>query len=62
VGELLQAGETVEAQRQGFREVAAKLGGRNPSPSVRAARLVLDVIRARKGDVPAKSGASKATA
>jgi lipid-A-disaccharide synthase len=48
VGELLQPGEAIEAQQQGFREVAGKLGASDPSPSVRAARLVLDIVRARE--------------
>jgi lipid-A-disaccharide synthase len=56
VDELLRSGEAREAQQRGFREVADLIGTGDTAPSVRAARLVLDVIRAREAGVPAKSG------
>ena len=45
---LLDSGETREAQRRGFREVVAALGEAHPSPSERAAKVVLDVIASRE--------------
>ena len=44
---LLKPGEAREAQRAGFREVIEVLGDPEPPPSVRAARVVLDLIRAK---------------
>jgi lipid-A-disaccharide synthase len=43
---VLKPGEAREAQRAGFREVVEVLGDPEPPPSVRAARVVLDVIKA----------------
>lgn len=45
---LLAPGEAREAQRAGFREVVEALGDPEPPPSVRAARVVLDLIRAKE--------------
>jgi lipid-A-disaccharide synthase len=46
VDALLKPGEAREAQRAGFREVVEVLGDPEPPPSMRAARVVLDLIRA----------------
>ena len=46
VAALLTPGEAREAQRAGFLEVVQVLGAPVPPPSVRAARVVLDLIRA----------------
>ncbi len=51
VDALLKPGEAREAQLAGFREAAEKLGKPEPSPSVRAARVVLDLIKANE-DAP----------
>jgi lipid-A-disaccharide synthase len=48
IDQLLRSSEAREAQRAGFREVAGLLGGHYPPPSVRAARLVLDIARRRR--------------
>lgn len=45
---LLKPGEVREAQRQGFRDAIEILGDPDPPPSVRAARVVLDLIRANE--------------
>ena len=45
---LLRPGAPREAQREGFREAIEILGNPEPPPSVRAARVVLDLIRARE--------------
>ena len=37
-----------EAQRRGFREVVTALGEIHPSPSERAAKVVLDVVAGHK--------------
>jgi lipid-A-disaccharide synthase len=47
VDALLEPGAAREVQRAGFREVVEVLGNPEPPPSVRAARVVLDLIRAR---------------
>ncbi len=44
---LLCSDETRKAQRQGFREVVAALGQAHPSPSERAAKVVLDIVAGR---------------
>jgi lipid-A-disaccharide synthase len=44
---LLKPGEAREAQRAGFREVVEVLGDPEPPPSVRAARVVLELIKAK---------------
>jgi lipid-A-disaccharide synthase len=43
---LLKPGEAREAQRAGFRESVEVLGDPDPPPSLRAARVVLDLIKA----------------
>ncbi len=48
VDELLRSKEARDAQIQGFREVVKVLGDRTPSPSERAAKLVLDIVEGRK--------------
>ncbi len=46
--EALLGSETIrEAQRQGFREVVTALGDAHPSPSERAAKVVLDIVAGR---------------
>jgi hypothetical protein len=40
--------EARDAQMQGFREVVKVLGDRTPSPSERAAKLVLDIVEGWK--------------
>jgi lipid-A-disaccharide synthase len=47
VGKLLGSAATREAQQAGFKEVVEALGDPHPSPSERAARLVLDIVRTR---------------
>jgi lipid-A-disaccharide synthase len=47
VGNLLDSKEAREAQREGFREMRAVLGEPDPPPSERAAKVVLDIVRAR---------------
>ncbi|MEZ5875209.1 MAG: lipid-A-disaccharide synthase [Hyphomicrobiales bacterium] len=44
---LLSSQEVRDAQRQGFREVLKALGDATPPPSQRAAKVVLDLMRAR---------------
>ena len=46
--ELFRSEEAREVQREGFREVIAILGEADPAPSERAAKVVLDSIRAQK--------------
>ena len=48
VDELFRSEKAREAQREGFREVIAVLGEADPAPSERAAKVVLDSIRALK--------------
>jgi lipid-A-disaccharide synthase len=48
VGELLDSEPARAKQREGFKDVLKALGERNPSPSERAARVVLDIIRAHE--------------
>jgi len=48
VDELFRSEEAREVQREGFREVIAILGEADPAPSERAAKVVLDSIRAQK--------------
>lgn len=45
-GALLDGGAAAVAQRAAFAELRARLGGDGPAPSERAARAVLDVLRA----------------
>ena len=45
---LLESKEVRETQRQGFRELAKALGDAHPSPSERAAKVVLDIVAGRK--------------
>jgi lipid-A-disaccharide synthase len=45
---LLVSGEMREVQRRGFREVVTALGETHPSPSERAAKVVLDVVAGHK--------------
>jgi len=45
---LLDSSEVRERQRQGFRELAKALGDAHPSPSERAAKVVLDIVAGRK--------------
>lgn len=45
---LLDSSEVRERQRQGFRELAKALGDAHPSPSERAAKVVLDIVASRK--------------
>ena len=45
--ELLRSKQARDAQIQGFREVVKVLGDRTPSPSERAAKLVLDIVEGR---------------
>jgi lipid-A-disaccharide synthase len=47
VGALLESEELREKQCQGFREVFHLLGEEHPTPSERAAKVVLDIIAAR---------------
>lgn len=49
VDALLKPGEARETQLAGLREAVEVLGAPEPSPSVRAARVVLDLIQARTG-------------
>jgi lipid-A-disaccharide synthase len=53
VAEILGSRKMREAQLQGFREAAKALGDREPPPSERAAKLVLDIIAGRHGPNPA---------
>jgi lipid-A-disaccharide synthase len=46
-GALLDGGAAAVAQRAAFADLRARLGGDGPPPSERAARAVLDVLRAR---------------
>jgi lipid-A-disaccharide synthase len=45
--ELFTSDEAREAQREGFRRVIAMMGEATPPPSTRAAKVVLDLVRAR---------------
>jgi len=45
--ELFTSDEAREAQREGFRRVIAMMGEATPPPSERAAKVVLDLVRAR---------------
>jgi lipid-A-disaccharide synthase len=45
---LLDSSEVRERQRQSFRELAKALGDAHPSPSERAAKVVLDIVASRK--------------
>jgi lipid-A-disaccharide synthase len=45
---LLSSDEVRKAQHQGFRQLAKALGDAHPSPSERAAKVVLDIIASRK--------------
>ena len=45
VGELLSSKQARDAQRNSFREVVQALGERNPPPSERAAKVVLDIVQ-----------------
>jgi lipid-A-disaccharide synthase len=45
---LLSSDEVRKAQLQGFRQLAEALGDAHPSPSERAAKVVLDIIASRK--------------
>jgi lipid-A-disaccharide synthase len=47
IDQLLRSEAAREAQRQGFREVVEILGESTPQPSERAAKVVLDIVRAR---------------
>ncbi len=44
---LLSSSEVRDAQHQGFRQMAKALGDARPSPSERAAKVVLDIIASR---------------
>jgi lipid-A-disaccharide synthase len=57
VAEILGSRKMREAQLQGFREAAKALGDREPPPSERAAKLVLDIIAGRQGPNPADADA-----
>jgi lipid-A-disaccharide synthase len=46
---LLKPGKAREDQRAGFRKVVDVLGAPEPPPSIRAARVVLDLIKADAG-------------
>jgi len=45
--ELFTSDEAREAQREGFRRVIAMMGEATPPPSTRAAKVVLELVRAR---------------
>jgi lipid-A-disaccharide synthase len=45
VDELLSSKQARDAQRKSFREVVNALGERNPPPSERAAKVVLDIVQ-----------------
>ncbi|MGH6865725.1 MAG: lipid-A-disaccharide synthase [Methyloceanibacter sp.] len=45
--ELLSSAEAREKQRRGFRDVVKVLGEKTPPPSERAAKVVMDIVRAR---------------
>jgi lipid-A-disaccharide synthase len=47
VGQLLSSEQARAAQQEDFEEVTKALGSRTPSPSERAARVVLDLINRR---------------
>jgi lipid-A-disaccharide synthase len=47
IDELLRSEAARDVQRQGFREVIEVLGEATPPPSERAAKVVLDIVRAR---------------
>ena len=47
VDELLSSEQVRAAQQSDFEEVIAALGSRTPSPSERAAKVVLDIVRSR---------------
>lgn len=49
VGHLLGSPEARATQQKGFDEVIAALGDADPPPSMRAAKVVLDVMRERAG-------------
>jgi lipid-A-disaccharide synthase len=46
---LLENEPMRDRQRTGFRQALGKLGGLSPTPSDRAAKVVLDVIAQRRG-------------
>jgi lipid-A-disaccharide synthase len=48
VGALLDSQELREEQRQGFRDVLHMLGDFSPTPSERAAKVVLDIVASRE--------------
>lgn len=48
VDALLDSAEARDKQHQGFREVLHTLGDLSPTPSERAAKVVLDIVAARK--------------
>ena len=50
VGRLLGSAEAREAQRAGFRKIREALGEATPPPSERAAKVVLDIVRARSAE------------
>jgi lipid-A-disaccharide synthase len=45
--ELFASEETRRAQREGFRQVIEIMGKATPPPSEHAAKVVLDIVRAR---------------
>jgi lipid-A-disaccharide synthase len=47
VYEILSSEQVRAAQRQAFKEVVKALGDRVPSPSERAAKVVLDIVRGK---------------
>jgi lipid-A-disaccharide synthase len=47
VDALLASAEARDKQRQGFREVLHTLGDLTPTPSERAAKVVLDIVNSR---------------
>jgi lipid A disaccharide synthetase len=47
VAEILSSETTREAQQKDFKEVVKALGDPVPSPSERAAKLVLDIVHGR---------------
>jgi len=47
VGDILGSEQVRAEQRQAFKEVVKALGDRVPSPSERAAKVVLDIVRGK---------------
>jgi lipid-A-disaccharide synthase len=52
VDEILRSEPVRAKQRDGFKEVAKALGARIPSPSERAAKIVLDIVRGTASENP----------